>query len=334
MCQQRQLSDQKLCAGLVNKAGLMRRLVLLFLLIACSEQAQTLHPAQAPVEPNGPFLWKATGTSGTAYLFGTIHIPAPQVLDFPNIVMDALADSRIVLTELEMNAEVIAAVQRATTLPPGQTLKDLIPEDRYARISNVIPLGGMKKKKVWAVMQELLRMHGGRYFLSGRLPMDFTIPKMAKASGRETGALETPAEQFSVFDNMSVEDQIRMLEKLVEIVAKDRKQKTNFFDRMIEVYVEGDLEKMMSFAMSFDGEQTEADRRLTKALLDDRNVRMANRLMGRMKERPGETWFVAVGAAHHWGPTGMPTLLRAAGFSVTRVARKTAEIAPGPPSAD
>jgi uncharacterized protein YbaP (TraB family) len=313
----------------------MRRIVLLFLLVACSEQAQKNPPTPPPVEVNGPFLWKATSRAGTAYLFGTIHIPADAVLALPAIVIGALENSNIVLTELELNAEALAKVMQATMLPRGQTLSDLIPKDRYDRISRVIPLGGMKRKKVWAVMTDLLQLHGGRYFLSGRLAMDLVIPKIAKKWGLETGALETPEEQLAVFDNMPIEDQITMLEKLVEIVEKDRKQKTNFLDGMIEVYLEGDLEKMMNFAMSFSGEQTDAERALTKALLDDRNVRMADRLVARINKRPGETWFVAVGAAHHWGPTGMPAQLRAAGFTVTRVPElNSARRKPVPQSAD
>ena len=41
-----------------------------------------------------------------------------------------------------------------------------------------------------------------------------------------------------------------------------------------------------------------------------------------MEKEKGKTWFVAVGAAHHWGPTGLPALLRKQGFKVKRTVRR------------
>ena len=110
-----------------------------------------------------------------------------------------------------------------------------------------------------------------------------------------------------------------MLEDLVALVEKDRKNKTNFIDNLVDAYLAGDLDEMMTFATSPGGEPSEAEKRFMKKLLDERNTRMTNRLLARMKERPGKIWFVAVGSAHHHGKIGMPQLLRDAGYTVTRV---------------
>jgi len=173
--------------------------------------------------------------------------------------------------------------------------------------------------KPWAAAQNLLVMHGAKYFMTGLKPMDLTIPMNAKAAGKETGALETPEEQIAVFESLTIEEQVRMLEKTADMIVKDRKEGTDSIAKLIEVYLAGDVEAMAEFATTFGGEPDELDRKFMKALIDDRNATMKKRLLAKMKEKKGKTWFVAVGAAHHWGEKGLPALLEAEGFEVERV---------------
>jgi len=299
----------------------MRRLLLLPLLFlaTCDEESKT---AAAQPEPKGPYLWEATSELGTVYLFGTIHIPAPEVLDLPQVVRDAIGRADVVLTELKLDRDTAAAAQKMMMLPPGETLKTVLPPEDYERlVKKGVPLAGMSRMKVWAAAQQLLLIHGAKYFMSGRQPMDMAIPREAEQAGKEVGALETPEEQIAVFETLTLPEQIRMLDKMADLVAKDRREKTDTIGEMVKIYLEGDLEKIMKFSTTYGGEPDATDKKLMKALLDDRNVRMAERLVARMKEKKGKTWFVAVGAAHHWGPTGLPALLRKQGFKVKRTVR-------------
>lgn len=291
----------------------MKRMLLLpLLVIACNEEP-------AVTERGGRYLWKATGELGTVYLLGTIHVPAPEVLDLAPGVWDALKRSDIVLTELTLDRETAARVQRQQLLPKGQTLKKLIPKERYDRLAKKIPIAGLNDMKIWAAGVNLILLHGRHHFLSGRKPMDLTIPIEAKKLGKQTGALETPEEQLKVFESQTLEEQIQGLEAIADMIVKDRENKTNMIDELVKLYVAGDLKKLMEASVTFGGEPTEADKKLLKALIDDRNVRMADRLVERMKKNKAKTWFVAVGAAHHYGAIGIPALLEKKGFKVQRL---------------
>ena len=56
-----------------------------------------------------------------------------------------------------------------------------------------------------------------------------------------------------------------------------------------------------------------------KKLLDDRNVRMVDRMLERAGKAPKRTYFVAVGAAHFPGETGILRLLEKKGKKIKRV---------------
>jgi len=94
---------------------------------------------EAAGQQTGPYLWKAKGELGTVYLFGTIHIPSPKVLDLPQAVTDAIAASDIVLTELKLDRDTIAKVQTLMMLPKGETLEDVMPKEDYERIRKKAP---------------------------------------------------------------------------------------------------------------------------------------------------------------------------------------------------
>jgi uncharacterized protein YbaP (TraB family) len=292
----------------------MRLLPLLFLLVSCSDATSFEQPPETP----GPYLWKAEGEAGTVYLFGTIHVPAPRVLRLPDIVMEALGESDVVLTEIKLTPEAGAKMQKVMAMSDGRKLEEIIPAKTYARINKTIPLAPFKRTKPWAVAQQALLAHGAKYFLRAR-PMDMMIPSIAERNGLETYALETVDEQIAVLDSVPLADQIEMLDKTAGLIAKDRREKTNIIDTLVDIYLKGDLDEMMSHALSFDGEPSEAEKRFMVRLIDDRNVRMGKRLLARMKKAPGKTWFVAVGAAHHHGKTGLPQLMREAGYKITRV---------------
>ena len=88
------------------------------------------------------------------------------------------------------------------------------------------------------------------------------------------------------------------------------------YQQMLNAYINGDLEKLVSIADS----QQPNDRRLAKLintrLIFERNQRMFNRMQKQLQA--GNT-FVAVGALHLPGDQGLLNKLRMAGYRVTRI---------------
>jgi len=298
-------------------------LLLLFLLAGCEEETSKAKAAAA-ADAKPIFLWEAKHETGTAYLFGTIHLPDPRVLKLPRVVREAFDRSDIVLTEIELDAATQVKMLRAMQLPRGESLKKILPEDVQKRIAKLLPMAAVEKQKVWAVTVNLMLLQAGDLFRSGRLPLDADLPLKAKAAGKTVGALETVEEQIGLFDKMTIEDQIEMLKDTLDLIEKDKASGTNTLHKLVDLYLAGDLEAIMKFETTMGRKPSERDKKFMKLLLDDRNVRMADRLAARMKKDPGHIWFVAVGAAHYHGEVGVGSLLAKKGFKVRRLTRADA----------
>ncbi len=293
--------------------------ILLLLLVGCGAQEPVREKTDAP---KPIFLWEAKHETGTAYLFGTIHLPDPRVLALPRAVDEAFTASDIVLTELELTPAAQVKMLQMMMLPKGESLTKLLPKETQARLAKRgLPMAAVDKYKVWGLMASLIMLHGREYFGGGRQAIDAVLPARAKREGKQVGALEIPEEQIGVFEKLTTEEQIRMLDDTLTLIEKDVEAGTNSLGEMLDLYLAGDLDAMVNFQALNGRDPTEADKKFMKWILDDRNVHMADRLADRMKKAPGKVWFVAVGAAHYAGPMGVNKLLAKKGFKVRRMTR-------------
>ncbi|MHC4954740.1 MAG: TraB/GumN family protein [Planctomycetota bacterium] len=290
-----------------------RGLAFLFLCLVPSQ-------ADTPETPKAnPFLWEAKHETGTAYLFGTIHIPDPRVMKLPPAVETAFARSDVVLTEIEFDPGSMARLTMAMMLPKGQKLSNMMTPELAKRINAIVPIVGLDAYQPWAATLFLTVIHMGPVMQRGEA-LDKMFPRRGKAEGKEIGALETVEEQVAALSFLSEKEQIKQLEKTLELIEKDRKNKTNTMLKLIDFYLEGDADQMMKKSVALTGEPDEIDKKFMKRILDDRNVVMADRLAAKMKAKPGKVWFVAVGAGHYSGEMGVGKLLAKKGFTLRRMA--------------
>ena len=131
------------------------------------------------------------------------------------------------------------------------------------------------------------------------------------AEARERGIgvyeLEFFSEQLGLFDNLSEEAQSDML----YAVAKDAQAGTS--DQLLEAWLSGDVDRMEQLSEASLLANTE----IRNSLLVQRNRAWVQPI----HELVDFGWkpFIAVGAAHLVGPDGIPALLEARGYTVTRI---------------
>src|SRR5690606_19648056 len=128
-------------------------------------------------------------------------------------------------------------------------------------------------------------------------------------------ALETIEEHFTVLDSFSIEDQLVMLRSVLKRTPEQRERN---FEELVKTYLSGDLDKIIEVNARQSGEQLPPELwvRVLQKLLDERNVRMAERIQQQAAER---SVFIAVGAAHLPGKGGLLARLRSAGYQVSPV---------------
>ncbi len=279
-------------------------------------------------QPAAPFLWKITSPGATApsYVFGTIHLPRPSVARIPDSVAPAFESADAVYTEIPMDMGTLLEMSTALFLPDGKKLEDVIPADLYQAalkelnaINPNLPLAPRDRMKVWAFTVSLATLEDELKH-PGVIPLDMLLFQKAAMAGKETGGLETPAEQMAIFEDISPEDQITLLRETLAQVTSARESGINLADQLVESYLSGDLDRLEAdmAAMEELAGDTELNSRLMDRLLDQRNLLMAERMVEKIKADPAKTYFFAVGAAHFYGDTGLVALLEAAGFTLTR----------------
>jgi len=235
-------------------------------------------------------------------------------------VTDALDASDAVYIEVDPAEAQNPKVAAGMMLADGKTLKDILPTDLYAKANNYlqtrnIPMMAFDSMKVWALTMTL-PLVDYMQLLATKQPLDFVIFNRAKQNQRETGTLETADEQMGVFEVLSIEEQITMLNNVLEELEKAGK---NPAEKLLKVYLDGDTEALTSEVNKELNEEDPVSQKLKRLLLTDRDAHMADRIEAKMKANPEKSYFFAIGAAHLNEKEGVIGLLIKKGFAINRV---------------
>lgn len=292
---------------------------LLLLGAACAQD-------DAPRPTAHPFLWKIE-SDPPSYLYGTIHVPDERVTNLPKSVWDALESCDALLTEIDMGKA--GRMLTKMYLPKKETLSAVVPADLHARLVRYLEsrrappamLKMIERQKIWAAMMTTLQVEMLELLSSGAKPLDMLLWSEAGILDMERGALEEVEEQIGVFESFSREEQIEMLAGTLDLLEQMQREDRDYLDELIRIYLEGRTQKLQDAMEDFSGigDNKALERRFEQLLLVDRNVRMVDRLVARMKAEPKKRWFVAVGAAHYAGDKGILKLLADRGYATTRI---------------
>ena len=121
-------------------------------------------------------------------------------------------------------------------------------------------------------------------------------------------ALETPAEQIGIFDQTPMDEQVASLRTSLNELEKD----PDSYMKLVRAWLAGDPAVLDNEALQ---PLRKASPALFRRLVTDRNARWAAELDARLKGK-GRT-VVVVGVGHLVGDDGLPSRLRALGYSVT-----------------
>ncbi len=277
----------------------MKKIVLLYMLLASFSQAQLLYQISG------------NGLAQASYLYGTIHILPKDKFELSNSLKRAFEASQTIAMEVDLDmsgAEKIALAQKVL-LPDGKTLQDFMAAQDYLQL------------KMYCI--DSLKWSESKFERSSKLkPMFFSsiliqesmsdmasyemeFNKMAKKKHKNTIGLETIEFQLGLFDQLPMQTQVDMLKQ-------DYKSDLKSFDTLLACYLKEDLETLGVLMAA----ETAAYPEFNEILLVQRNKSWIAPMRAQMQK---ESTFFAVGAGHLSGPDGVIALLRANGFTVTAI---------------
>jgi hypothetical protein len=261
-------------------------------------------------------LWQIDKSGLTpSYLFGTIHSEDPRVTQLPSPVRSRFEKANSASFELKMDMSTMLEATGAMFFTGEQSLDKLIDKALYqsvvdAMYQHQLPAFMVNKLKPWAVVVTLSTppMETGKF-------LDLLLYQKAQQLQIPTDGLETVKEQLAVFDSFPLADQITMLKDTV----KNLKKMPTVFEKMHDLYLQRDLTALLKYSikeMKKDSDNLSLVKAFYKRVVDDRNIRMVERMEKRLKAGNA---FIAIGALHLPGKKGVLKLLQNRGYRISAV---------------
>ncbi len=262
-----------------------------------------------------------------SYLFGTIHSTDESALAMARRAAQSINGAKIVATELGGPIDVIEKANiTAATLAKAldrdhDTFEGAVaPEDRE-KIEKFIaglgyPAAFAHHLKPWflAILTGLPKCEAERETLN--LPeVDQFLAETARDLGVKVIGLETPEEQLAAIANLRPQ----VAATLLSLAARDPALNDDLYATMLKLYRESRPAEIVAIADALGGlsaDERTAQDEFTHALLQDRNAIMAERSAPLLAAGGA---FIAVGALHLSGKTGLVEQFRAQGYVVTKV---------------
>jgi hypothetical protein len=255
-----------------------------------------------------------------------VHLGPPGGWTFSPAVQQALAEADTIVLEVDLREateeEVSTIVANSGIFEPGTELEDrLRPETRALldvhaeKLTRLgFPPGIRKLMKPWFLTLGILesQVEGTGYTAASAADQQV----LAALGTRELIPLETFQQQFEFFETLSPEVQDLILRDALSRIDATKSD----LAIMIEAWSTGDERGLV--ALSREGvDELPGLEDFYAILFDGRNHSWLSTLERLLEDpaREGDRVFVAVGALHLVGASGLPRLLREAGYRVESI---------------
>ncbi len=257
-------------------------------------------------------FWKLESPTGkTSYLFGTMHTDDNRVAEMTPNMLEAMKSVDTFMMEAEPTQDPSIFMMKDASLPSLLTQAEFDQVRDLAEF-HVMHLGAAMQMKPWllAVIFDLPKPQT-------EFAQDNLLLTKSEDFGKEIKGLESSQEHFSIMDAFSIDEQMVMLRA---VLKRTPEQKEADFERLMAAYLKGDSDKISALDEQITGGMLPKEiwAKMRVKLLDERNVVMAQRAIPVANEKP---IFIAVGASHLAGDSGLIAAFKKAGFKLSAVSK-------------
>jgi uncharacterized protein YbaP (TraB family) len=262
-------------------------------------------------------LWELHGRHNTVYLLGSIHVLRPQDYPLAPVVLDAYADSRALVMEINLDdidsAQIQAEMLSSATLPEGKTLPTVLGARRYAHAESLahdvgVDLSLFDSFAPWFAAEAISQTQLTQLGFQPQSGVEMYFLERAKADGKTIAGLETVHDQIALFDNLTLDAQAQYLVSSLE-QAHELPQEV---DALVRAWQRGDTTWFANEMASEFGK----DPVLYASLLTSRNRKWISRIEALLEE--DRNYLVIVGTGHLVGRDSVIALLKKDGIGATQ----------------
>jgi uncharacterized protein YbaP (TraB family) len=271
--------------------------LLIFIAAAQNVFAQKKYPST--------FLWKISGNGlkKPSYIYGTMHLQDKELFNLGDSIYYALESVDGFSMEVDPVALMDGLLKTLNDKDDSPLLKDIIEEKEYKKLEKNIEskfgvsADNLTLKKIKKYIQnKVYQKKQGQM----KTFMDMYLYNIAKKQNKKFAPVEDVEDQLSLMDDYSP----KSMEKYLE---QDSVSEENFIENFKNIYIQKNLTALAK-TIEDDNQNLYSSLALVK-----RNIKMARRIDSLTKIR---TSFIAIGAAHLPGDSGLIQLLQNRGFMV------------------
>jgi len=294
----------------------MNKNIIFFLitLVALQSCSSSKSVNQVNKEENS-LLWKVSGKNlpKPSYIFGTFHMMCKEDIVFSEGLKKALSNSQLVYFELDLDdAAGSMSMMKEMKMKNGKTLQEVFSDNDYKRVEKFfkdslsMSISSFKQYKPFFLVSLLYPKLMTCAKASG---VEQELMKLVKENKKEIKGLESYAFQASVFDSIPYELQAKEVLNMMDSMSMYK----GYMVTMVNAYKNRKLSilKEMTDKTEFGGGGNSQE-----LLLDGRNRNWVQQMK---KIFPANNVFIAVGAGHLIGESGLISLLRKEGYKVEAV---------------
>lgn len=291
-------------------------------LISQTQAQNALAPA-ASVEPGqtaAPAMWRIADKDSEYILIGTFHI-LPQGLQWRTPAFnEAFAKADKVYFEVEADTPEARSLTTRVMMtegfnPQGQALTGMLGQNDAAEFKKIVhdlglPLAAVDPMRPWQAFLVMSVQFIVRQGFDPSAGVDSVLIGEARTLGKDIHYFETLEQQLGFFTGLDPKTEMNLL----VMTIRDWDEQEAEFDDLFNAWREA---KVDVIDKEMNDEMRKKAPKVYKTLIIDRNKTWADELARDIKDGSGEA-VVAVGAAHLVGADGVPALLKAKGFEVSR----------------
>ena len=274
------------------------------------------------------FLWKVSDGDNAIYLLGSVHSAVYETYPLSREIMDAYADSSLLVLEIDMQTvdelALTALILEKAFYTDGTVLEDVLSAEAFSALTALAEGNGYSREivnimKPWYAQVLLTALPSDRAFTAG---IDSFFNMLAVMDEKYIMQLESAEQQLTILASMSEEAQVYLLENELAARAKLSKEENDALsaeavDGILAAWTLGD-EDMMDAALGLRDITDEVMLEYFHKFNMERNQKMLPQLAVLLDDFDGNA-MVIVGTLHMLYDVGLVQGLASMGYTVERI---------------
>lgn len=286
-------------------------------------QPAAQQPARESV-PNRGALFKVVQNDHTLYLFGTIHVGAPDFYPLEPRVLGALARASVLALETDTLADpdrmVRALQQHGMYARGGGSALAALPAPYRPRLERLLrryalDADAVAPMKPWLLATVLTVSEFAAQGYDTALGVDGWLARQAHQRKLPVLELESPDSQLALLDGMTADEQSRFLQDGIDGI--ENHEQASQAREIAEAWRTADAAALEALARKAAADDTFSGRFVQRVLLDGRNPALADGIAALLARETDS--LAAIGVLHLVGTNSVPELLRKRGLTVERI---------------